>query len=323
MILDLSPPPWATHLVSDLGDWNKAPLPVSELKSVVLPDDVYFEYAWRDATGQHRADPENHNPRLNRWWPYACNIVGPQYTPDPISSAAKKSTAGRTLRVTIESQLLGHKRRVLVYSPAGCSASKLPYIVFQDGMAYFGWGRAAQVMDLLLAAGEIEPAHLIFVPPVQRTLEYAFNPTYRLFICDEVIPQVMDRAPWNGRATAWGASLGGLLSAQLSWARPEIFQKVVAQSGAFQFSADMDFSWPFAGHEEFLQIVRNHSGSVPFIHWYLECGTLEWLEASNHNLLAELIKRGMPAKLVLRSAGHNWVNWSNGLPAGMLFASST
>ncbi len=323
MILDLEPPDWATHLISDLGDWARRPLPVSELKPVSLPDDVYFEYAWQDVTGTSRPDPNNTLPRLNPWWPHACHLTGPHYLQDPYSAKAKRSTEGCTLRMDIDSEILGEKRRLLVYSPAGCGESKLPFIVFQDGRAYFGWGRAAQVMDMLLAEGRVEPAHLIFVPPGQRTRDYAFNVRYRNYLCDEVIPFVARRAPWNGHATAWGASLGGLLSAQLAWERPDIFQQVVSQSGAFQFSSDMDFAWPYGGSEEFLAMVKNHSGALPQLRWHLECGTLEWLQASNRNLSMALGARGMDVDLVLRSAGHNWVNWSNGMAAGMLFSAGT
>ncbi len=318
MRVELSAPAWATHLLSDLTDWRRAPLPVGELAPFDLPDDAYFEYAWRDEDGEPRPDPDNSNPRLNPWWPHACNLTGPVYEPDPYAVRARDSRArGRTLRLETDSALLGQKRRLLVYSPAGCADRKLPYVVFQDGKAYYGWGRVPRVMDLLLDEGGIAPAHLIFVPPVERTAEYAFNPLYRRFICDEVLPLVARRVPWTGRATAWGASLGGLLSAQLAWERSDIFHRVVAQSGAFQFSEDMDFNWPFGGGEAFLHQVVGQVGPLPDIDWYLECGTLEWLRQSNVNLAEALRARGVRASLKLRHAGHNWVNWSNGIAAGL------
>ncbi len=318
MRVELSPPVWATHLLSDLTDWRRDPLPVGELAPFDLPDDVYFEYAWRDDDGEPRPDPDNTNPRLNPWWPHACNLTGPAYEPDPYAARAQGLPArGRTLRLQMTSAVLQQERRLLVYSPAGCAERKLPYVVFQDGKAYYGWGRVSQVMDLLLDEGSIAPAHLVFVPPVERTVEYAFNPRYRRFICDELIPFASRRTPWTGRAAAWGASLGGLLSAQLAWERPDIFQQVIVQSGAFQFSEDMDFNWPFGGEEALLSQVDGHPDPLPGIDWYLECGTLEWLRQSNVNLAAALCSRGVKASLRLRNAGHNWVNWRNGIAAGL------
>ena len=318
MNIELTPPSWATHLFSDLTDWKKAPVPVNRLESLDLPDDVYFEYAWQDATGKLRPDPANSGSRLNPWWEFACNITGPLWRPDPDSQVGDARPRGRVLRLTIESRILKQSRSLLVYSPPGLAEAALPHILFQDGKAFYGWGKAPQIMDRLLAAGVIEPAHLVFVPPVSRTKEYAFNSVYRDFLINEVLPFVEGRAPCNGRRTAWGASLGGLLAAQLAVQEPDLFQTVVTQSGAYLFSEDMDLNNPYVGNESFLAEVN---GSVPDRgRWHLQCGALEWLLPSNRRLIEVLEENGYEADLIVRNAGHNWVNWRTGLPDGLRFA---
>lgn len=315
----LTPPPWATHLLSDLTDWQRAPVPVGELAPFELPDDAYFEYAWLDADGRRREDPGNPHPRLNPWWPYACHLAGPAYRADPDAEAATDlAPRGRTLRLEVDSACLGQRRHVLVYTPAGCGDRPLPAILFQDGKAYQGWGRVPQVLDRLLARGEAGPAHLVFVPPVERTPEYFFNPTYRRFLLQEALPAVSHRVAIEGSLVAWGASLGGLLSAQLAWEAPGMFRAVVAQSGAFLFSPDMTPGDPFHGGEAFLDLVVK-SPQLDLA-WHLECGTLEWLLASNRRLARALRAGGWPVTLIERAAGHNWVNWRNGIAAGLRFA---
>ena len=158
----------------------------------------------------------------------------------------------------------------------------------------------------------------MFVPPKKRTEEYAFNPDYRKFLLKEMLPLVEDRIGCDGRRTAWGASLGGLLSAYLAWEWPDIFQKVVTQSGAYLFSPDMDRSNVFAGGESLLATVR--AQDLPPIKWHLDCGTLEWFLASNQRLADALAENGAAARLITRPAGHNWVNWRNGLADGLRFA---
>lgn len=319
MRIVLQAPPWATHLLSDLTDWQRAPVPVGELAPLELPDDAYFEYAWLDAQGQRREDPANGNPRLNPWWPYACHVAGPLYRTDPAAGAAAgRSPGGRTLRLEVASRHLSQRRHVLVYTPAGCGGRALPAVVFQDGKAYQGWGRVPQVLDLLIGLGEALPAHLVFVPPVERTPEYFFNPTYRRFLLEEALPAVAGRVDIAGPLVAWGASLGGLLSAQLAWDAPGSFRAVVAQSGAFLFSPDMTPGDPFHGREAFLDLVVQQP--QPGIAWHLECGTLEWLLPSNRRLAAALRAGGHAVTLVERPAGHNWVNWRNGIAAGLRFA---
>ncbi|MCB1181867.1 esterase family protein [bacterium] len=318
MRVDLQPPAWATHLWSDHTDWRKAPVPVERLAPFEIPDDAYFEYAWQDADGEKRPDPDNPNPRLNPWWTFASNLMGPAYAPDRWVVEEGVKPAGRVLRLRVETARFPAARQVLVYTPAGHADAELPAVWFQDGKAYFGWGRVAQVLDRLLAAGEVAPAHLVFVTPNDRTREYAFNPDYLAHLVAEVLPAVEARIAGDGRRTAWGASLGGLCSAYLAWDHPELFQRVVAQSGAFLFSPDMDLSWPFEGREAFRQRVEVEAPRD--IAWHLDCGTLEWLTGSNERLVAALAAAGMSARLELRAAGHNWVNWRNGLARGLRFA---
>ena len=319
MRVDLVAPDWATHLLSDLTDWQREPLPVALLRPFDLPDDAYFEYAWLDGDGQRREDPANPNPRLNPWWTYACHLAGPAYRPDPDAEAtAALAPRGRTLRLEVDSRRLGQRRHALVYTPAGCGDRALPLVLFQDGKAFYGWGRVPQIMDRLLEGGGIAPAHLVFVPPRERTPEYFFNAVYRDFLRDELLPAAAARVAVDGRLVAWGASLGGLLSAQLAWESGGRFDTVVTQSGAFLFSPDMKPGDPFRGGEAFHEIVVK--GPQQNIRWYLECGSLEWLLASNQRLAQALVTRAPEARLATRPAGHNWVNWRNGVAAGLRFA---
>lgn len=320
MLVDLTAPSWATHLLSDLTDWQKGPTPVAEMGPFELPDDVYFEYAYVDGQGQRLPDPDNGNPRLNPWWTYASNISGPQYRPDPLTEMATARPRGRVLWLEVESALLQENRRVMIYSPAGLTQARLPLLLFQDGKAFYGWGRVPQILDRMLDLGEVVPAHLVFLPPRERTREYAFNPVYRKFIVEEILQEIEERVCCDGRRVAWGASLGGLLSAQLAWEHPHLFQKVVAQSGAFLFSDDMDLGNPFEGNESFTKEVL--AGGPRNIAWHLECGTMEWLAGSNRRLQEALITQGAHASLSFRNAGHNWINWRNGIPAGLRFALS-
>ena len=319
MRVELQAPDWATHLLSDFTDWQRAPLAVAELRPFDLPADAYFEYAWQDAAGQRREDPANTNPRLNPWWPYACHVAGPDFAVESdFAATAGTAPRGRTLRLQVESALLGQSRPALVYTPAGFADQALPLLLFQDGKAYYGWGRVPQVLDRLLERGVVGPAHCVFVPPRERTAEYFFNERYRAFLTGELLPAVAARVGLDGRQMAWGASLGGLLSAQLAWESGGGFEAVIAQSGAFLFSPDMVRGNPFAGREAFHDIVVNSPPQN--VRWRLECGAFEWLLPSHRRLAAALAATGHAVESEERAAGHNWVNWGQGIAAGLRFA---
>jgi len=315
MRIELTPPSWARYLQSDLTYWQKAPIPVDQLTPFEIPDAAYFEYAYTDADGVRRPDPDNTNSRLNPWWEFACHLTGPDYRPDPLVVPEGVKPQGRVLRMSVDSKVLGQTRRLIIYSPAGKAEEELPLILFNDGKAYYGWGRTPQVLDRLLERCEVAPAHLVFVPPSERTKEYAFNPAYREFLTEELLPVVEGRIGCDGRRTIWGASLGGLLGAMLGLERPDLFGTVVTQSGAYLFSPDMEYGNPFDGNESFLKDLKSRDPRR--LRWHLDCGSLEWLLGSNERVAAALADAGADVTFDVRQAGHNWVNWRNGLAEGL------
>ena len=59
-----------------------------------LPDDVYFEYAFRNGNSQVRADPENPARGANPWYPEVSVVTGPGYAPHPLADPAPVRTPG-------------------------------------------------------------------------------------------------------------------------------------------------------------------------------------------------------------------------------------
>ena len=202
MRVELEAPDWATHLLSDLTDWNKEPCPCPRCTPSTCPRRL-LRIRLAGFRRQQAPDPENPNPILNPWWDYASNLSGPLYEPDPMAVLPAVAPRGRVLRLGLESRILDQERRFIIYSPAGMADTPLPHILYQDGKAYFGWGKVPQVLDAMLKAGRVGPAHLVCVPPMERTREYAFNGEYRRFLTDEILPLAEERAPCDGRRIAW------------------------------------------------------------------------------------------------------------------------
>lgn len=321
MEAEIEIPDWARHIVSDHTDMDRSPHPVdsSSVSSfrVKLPDDAYFEYAFLDADGRMRADPGNPRKAQNPWYPEASAVLGPDYRPSRYADLGDEYERGTLDRHRIESNLLGAVRRVGVYTPGGHEGDRLPLLLVHDGTAFMRIAALQRVLEALLEEGKVEPARVAFVEPMDRTDEYGFDEQYRRFTVEELLPFLDENYSGTGERTAVGASLGGLMSATLALLHPELFGTVVTFSGAFLGGPEnRDF---YRAEESWVLEQLRSQERLP-LSWYSEVGTIEWLTTINREVEVELEGKRYVHGYRERNAGHNWVNWRNGLADALLFA---
>lgn len=320
MKLSLELPDWATQIASDLTDMTRNPHSVDAQKvsrfSLTLPDDVYFEYAFIDRQGTMRADPNRRERADTPWYKEVSAVYGPTYRPDPYAAPNARPT-GDTKRLRLESRHLSQTRRVSLYTPKGYEAEPLPVIYVQDGVALQRYAKLHLVLENLLKDNLVRPAHLAFIEPLDRTLEYGFNGAYRKFVLEEVLPEVEGAVSATGERIALGASLGGLVSVLLALDAPELFRTVVTFSGAFVGTPDeKDF---YSSDASWVVDELNTRERLP-LRFYTEVGTLEWLTTVNRELTGVLDDKGYEHVYAERNAGHNWTSWKNGFQGALRFA---
>lgn len=320
MEVRLEAPAGAVSLLSDLHDWKRNPLPVAEVAPFDLPDDARLEYAWLDIDGE-MLEVGTDEPADNPWWPRARAVSGPRFRIHADVPPAAARAAQRLTVLRLASRFLDDpsgSRRLFLYTPAPDVVGARPVVYFQDGKAFWHWGRVGPLVDDLTDRGELPPAHYVFVQPSERTREYVFRDDFRRFMTQEVLPAVEERLPCDDRRVLWGASLGALACADLALAEPGVFDTVIAQSGAFLIAPQDDPPDPFAGSEWLLSRFRAGAGAD--VRWMLECGTLEWLIGAHRRLEGALAALGTEHRTLDRNMGHNWANWRQGLPDGLRFA---
>jgi enterochelin esterase family protein len=159
----------------------------------------------------------------------------------------------------------GTRRDVFVHVPAGLDRkAPVQLIVFNDGAGYLsrkGPVRAAQVLDALLARGEIAPTVGLFVNPGarradagpdwdQRRREYdPLTADYGRFLLEELIPFVEAAEDLRftedpaGRVVC-GISSGGIAAFTAAWRFPERFGGVISHCGSF-VNIDGGHNYPF------------------------------------------------------------------------------
>ena len=313
-------PEWAVSIISDFTDMHRAPRRVSAARvprfTLALPDDVRFEYAFVDAGGRVRADPDQGATGSNPWYPELTEVRGPNYRPNPLADPPAAQPAWRALRWRLESPGFESPRRVHVLSPPAVEGP-LPVVLLHDGIAYMRLVRVADVLAALMDDGRARPAHLVFSEPTERLIEYAWDERHLGFVRDVLRPHITSELDVDGTWIAMGASLGGLAAATMALERPSEWSVVVAQGGAF---LGVPEERRHHGVKRSWLLERLRAGAAPpEQRWVLDVGTLDWLHDVNHRVRDELATRGVEVVYSERSAGHNWGCWRDGV-AGALQA---
>ena len=152
---------------------------------------------------------------------------------------------GDNLRIS--SSNLGYDIQYRVYTPAGYdSLDELPTVYVTDGHEYAVdyLGAMVNVVDNLIADGELRPLVAVFVDPRnpdqlnqnRRASEYVNNPAFASFLADELVSAIdadfRTEAAAKAR-TILGTSLGGLNSAYVGAVQTDTFHNLAVQSPAF------------------------------------------------------------------------------------------
>lgn len=325
MELNVTVPSWARHVVSDRTDMTRAPQQIDPTKvgrfRVPLPDDVYYEYAFLDGEGEMHADPDNPDRADNPWYPEVSCVRGPDYRPHPLASPDPDAAQGATRRLRLPDGE-GGERRVALYEPAGLEGPA-PLAIVHDGTAYQRIANLPALLETLIGQGRVKPIRLAFLDPVrpdQRTAEYGFGATYRRILTEALVPRLRDEADAQG-GTYWiGCSLGGLAALYAAWLEPESTAGLLLQSPALLGTPDEPI---FHGSErswwlDELGRLERDRGTVP---WRVahEVGSFDWLHDVNAEAAARLEARVDAHRFDVRSAGHNWTFWRDGLAEALAF----
>ena len=240
---------------------------------------------------------------------------------------------GTVSKVWYESPTAGLTRRLTVYTPAGYETSGKQYPVFYllhgiggDENAWSELGRAAQIMDNLIAQGKAEPMILVMtngnisqeacpgetsegfrVPTMMlpKTMEGSFEtafPDVVKFI-EKTYRVKKDKAH---RAIA-GLSMGGFHSLFISINNPDLFDYV----GLFSAAVDQQQPDP-NGHPS---IYENRNGKIdqlfkknPKLFW-IGIGKTDFLIKNNNDLRAYLDSKHHKYTYLETDGGHIWRNW--------------
>lgn len=239
---------------------------------------------------------------------------------------------GTVSHVWYNAEALNMPRRMSIYTPAGYEEGKGKYPVFYllhgqggDEEAWLAFGRAAQILDNLIAQGRIKPMIVVmpsgttphqavpgesgegmYVPDGAGAYNTSFEAQFK-DILEYVDSHYRTIRKSSGRAIA-GLSMGGEHAFQTSLNYPETFDYV----GLFSSCARVR---ELNGKELFPEIYMNTVEKMEVLFknkpqlYYIAIGDKDSLYDMNVRIRGILDSHNWPYTYLETSGGHSWRNW--------------
>jgi enterochelin esterase family protein len=200
-------------------------------------------------------------------------------------------------------------------------------LVIFDGFAYLRVIPTPTILDNLIAAGKLPPFVALLVDNVDRDRELPCYAPFTDFLVKELLPWARARYPITSdpaETVVAGSSYGGLAAAYAGLSYPEVFGRVLSQSGAFWWrpeTAHLPGDTPMP-HEWLIQRFVE-SERLP-LRFYLDVGIFEngfkdpGMLVANRHMRDVLLARGYPVTSVEYAGGHDYPWWEITLPDGLL-----
>jgi enterochelin esterase family protein len=184
----------------------------------------------------------------------------------------------------------------------------VPLLIVYDGADYLERGKLNIIVDNLIHEKRIQPIAMAFLQNGgdHRGVEYACSDATIMWLDNIVLPlarkrlNLLDTAGHRGAYGTLGASFGGLMSMFTGLRMPEIFGKVISQSGVFE-SEGRDFAA--------VDLVRARQARE--IKIWMDIGHFDWLLEDNRRLQPILQDNGYNVTYREFSGGHNYTCWQN------------
>lgn len=238
---------------------------------------------------------------------------------------------GTVSKVWYDSETAGFARRLTVYTPPCYNKSaktKYPVLYVLHGIggdedAWIEQGRAAQILDNLIAQGKAKPMIVVFTngnisqeaAPGENAASYN-RPTTQLpqtmeGTFETSFPEIVKFIDSNYRTITkkqsraiCGLSMGGFHTLYISLNNPDMF----AYSGMFSAAIGVSDTSISPIYQDFDAKLATYFSKKPSLLW-IGCGNTDFLHQANVDFIAKLKEAGYPHEYYENEGGHIWRNW--------------
>ena len=320
---------FAPQLISDLNNWGEKTKKFKRFQSsrksdsgrsiwscsLSVPRGAYVEYAFQHPASEEKIlDPLNRRTVSNGMGSRNNYFYMPGSQPSPLLIRHAEVRAGTLTRHHVSTDFLqdNGEREVYLYAPATDEA--VPLLIVYDGQDYFNRGKLTTIIDNLVAQKRTRPLAVAFLQNgrSRRNVEYLCSDATLLWLEREVLPlahehlRLIDTSKDPGAYGVLGASAGGLMSVYTGLRMPEVFGKVICQSGVFGLDG-RDFA--------VVDLVRyKHAHQVKL---WMDVGILDELLEDNRRMVALLKEKKYNFTYREFAAGHNYTAWRDNVWRGL------
>ena len=238
---------------------------------------------------------------------------------------------GNVSKVWYDSPTLGMQRRMTVYTPAGYeknTKTKYPVLYLLHGSggdedAWLDQGRAAQILDNLIAQGKAKPMIVVFTngnisqeaAPGENSTGYT-RPTMQLpqtmeGTFETAFPEIVNFIDKNYKTIAkkqsraiCGLSMGGFHTLYISLNNPDMF----GYSGMFSAAIGVSDASVSPMYQDFDKKLETYFSKKPALLW-IGCGDTDFLIQANRDFVKKLQDNNYPHEYLENGGGHIWRNW--------------
>jgi enterochelin esterase-like enzyme len=319
----------APLLISDSSGWDERPKAFKRLSvnsrraplqplwstSLTIPPDAYVEYAFLDPDSQeHILDPYNTRSTSNGMGNRNNFFYMPEAAPSPVSLRRVDVPAGRLTHHRVDTWMMQDdaERDVYLYTPPG--KGPFPLLVVYDGPDYLHRGRLATIVENLIAEKRIRPIAMALLQNgrSRRHLEYICSDATISWIEQEVLPlarkhlKLLNIKRQPGSYGVLGASAGGIAAMYTGLRMPEVFGKVLSQSGVFSLEGRGLVA---------MDLVRyRHAQDIKI---WMDIGTMDELLADNRQMSRLLHEQDYNVTYREFQGGHNYTSWRDDVWRGL------
>ena len=293
--------------------WEEAPQKMKRIAPELwayiteLDSAAYLEYAFHDPRTKKRVkDPLNKNVVFNGVSAYNHFFYMPEARPTSLATKRKGPLRGKVTRHLVDTWMIqedGQRELHLYHPPA---KGPVPLLLVYDGVDYLQRAMLNVIVDNLITRKRIQPIAMAFVQNGEdrRGVEYACSDATLMTMEHSVLPfaakklNLLDVKKNRGTYGVLGASFGGLMSMYTGLRMPDIFGKVISQSGVFE-SEGRDFAA--------VDLIRAKQSRD--IKIWMDIGHYDWLLEDNRRLQPLLQENGYNVTYREFVGGHNYTCW--------------